>query len=210
MSSSPMARLAGPSALGAGVLIVIAQAVMLPFDRSDTLGTTQDPVFRIGGVIYMLGFLLLMIMLVSIADWLAGTGRLGTVAVVTALIGTMLLGGDLWFETFAVPWLADAAPAALDAEPSTLLMGGAFASYVTFAGGWILVGLAGFRARLFPRPLCLAIAVSGLIGYVALLSPWGVPLALSVGALGVWMLRTGAAQSRPRTDTQAQETLPTA
>ncbi len=33
------------------------------------------------------------------------------------------------------------------------------------------------------------IAISGILGYQALLSPWAVPLGLSVLALGVWMVR---------------------
>jgi hypothetical protein len=202
MSPSPLARLAGPCALGAGVLIVIAQAVMLPFDPKDHVGTTQEPLFRVGGVIYMLGFCLLMIMLVALADRLAGEGgRFGTVAVVAAVFGTMMLGGDLWFESFAVPWLSDRAPTALDTDPTVLLGLGAIISYTTFAVGWLLFGLAGYRARLFPTPICLAIAVGGLIGFQALLAPWAVPLALAVGALGIWLLRTGAAaRIRPQSD----------
>src|SRR3954447_22045361 len=193
MPRTPLAKFAGPSALGAAVLIVIAQAMMLPFDPKEHVATTQEPLFRIGGVIYMVGFLLLMILLVSVADWLVtAAGRLGTVAILVAIIGTMMLGGDLWFETFAVPWLSDMAPSALDTDPTTLLALGGLASYITFAGGWALVGVAGLRAHLFPAPIGLAIAVTGLIGFQALLAPWAVPLALSIGALGIWILRTGA------------------
>jgi hypothetical protein len=194
MSHSPLASLAGPSALGAGVLIVAAQLAMLPFDPADHVATTTDPVFQVGGVVYLVGFLLLLLTLVGLGDRLArAAGAFGTVAVVVALVGTMLLGGDLWFETFAVPWLADQAPASLDAEPTTLLMLGAFTSYLSFAAGWLLVGLAGWRSRTFPVPICLAIAVGGVIGFQALLSPWCVPLALAVGALGVWLLRAAPA-----------------
>jgi hypothetical protein len=163
MPRSPLAALAGPSALGAAVLIVIAQAMMVPFDPKEHVATTQEPLFRIGGVIYLVGFILLMIMLVAVADRLAGAGRFGAVAVVVAVIGTMLLGGDLWFETFAVPWLADMAPTSLDAEPTTLLGVGALTSYATFALGWALFGLAGLRARVFPVPICVAVAVGGLL-----------------------------------------------
>ena len=187
---SPLYRLAGPSALGAGVLIVAAQVAMLPFDPKDHVATTQHPVFQIGGVAYLVGFCLLMITLVGAWEWLAGAaGRLGTVAIVVAIVGTMLLGGDLWFETFAVPWLADMAPASLDTEPTVLLALGAITSYTLFAAGWALFGIASLRAHVFPVPICLAIAVSGLVGFRALLAPWCVPLGLSVGALRVWMLR---------------------
>jgi hypothetical protein len=51
MRPSPLSRIVGPSALGAGTLIVIAQAMMLPFDPKDHVATTQEPVFRVGGVL---------------------------------------------------------------------------------------------------------------------------------------------------------------
>jgi hypothetical protein len=189
MSHSPLAKLAGPSALGAGLLIVAAQLTMLPFDPKDHVATTTDPVFQIGGVVYLAGFLLLMLTLVGLGDRLARTGALGAVAVVAALVGTMMLGGDLWFETFAVPWIADRVPAAFDTDPTTVLALGAVASYVSFAAGWLLVGLAGWRSRAFPVPIALAIAVGGVVGFNALLSPWCIPLALAVGTLGGWLLR---------------------
>jgi hypothetical protein len=183
----------GPSALSAGILIVIAQAMMLPFDPKDHVATTQEPVFRIGGVVYLIGFCLLLIALVAIWERLDGAaGRFGTPAFLVALVGTFMLGGDLWFETFAVPWLSDQAPAALDTDPTTLLALGALSSYFLFAAGWALFGIACLRAHVFPAPICLAMAVSGVIGFQALLAPWAVPLALSVAALGAWILRTGS------------------
>ena len=164
---------------------------MLPFDPKDHMVTTQHPVFQIGGVVYLVGFCLLMITLVGAWEWLAGAaGRLATFAIVVALVGTMLLGRDLWFETFAVPWLADKAPASLDTEPTVLLALGAITSCALFAAGWALFGIASLRAHVFPAPICIAIAVSGLVGFRALLAPWCVPLGLSVAAIGVWMLRT--------------------
>ena len=142
MLDSPLSRHAGPLALAAGVLIVVAQLVMLPFDPDDHVATSTDPAFQIGGVVYMVGFCVLMLALIGAYGWglHKAPGRLGVIAFVTAIVGTMLLGGDLWFETFAVPWLADEAPASLDTDPTTLLAIGAIASYLSFAVGWLLVG----------------------------------------------------------------------
>ena len=122
MLSSPLTRLAGPLALTAGVLIVVAQLVMLPFDPKDHVATSTDPVFQIGGGIYMAGFITLMLALIgAYGHGLHKAGRLGTTAFVAAVVGTMMLGGDLWFETFAVPWIADEAPAAFDTDPTMVL-----------------------------------------------------------------------------------------
>lgn len=116
-------------------------------------------------------------------------GRLGVIGVTVALIGTMMLGGDLWFESFAVPWLADgpAAQQVFDTDPTVVLGLGAIASYVSFAVGWALFGVASFRARVFPRSISIALVIGGLVGFSALLAPFGIPLGLAVGALGLWM-----------------------
>ena len=195
MLDSPLSRHAGPLALAAGVLIVVAQLVMLPFDPDDHVATSTDPAFQIGGVVYMVGFCVLMLALIGAYGWglHKAPGRLGVIAFVTAIVGTMLLGGDLWFETFAVPWLADEAPASLDTDPTTLLAIGAIASYLSFAVGWLLVGVASYRARVFPTAICVAIAIGGVIGFRALLSPTAIPLAVAVAWLGVWMIRTPTA-----------------
>ena len=192
MSHSRLAHIAGPMAVAAGLLMVVAQLVMLPFDPNEHVATSTDPVFQVGGVIYLLGFLALMLALIGAYGWglHEHPGRFGLIAVVTAVSGTMLLGGDLWFETFAVPWIADVAPAALDEDPSTLIAIGAIASYLSFAVGWALFGIANYRARIFPAAICIALVIGGLIGFRALLSPTGIPLALAVGWMGVWMIRT--------------------
>jgi hypothetical protein len=191
MLPSPLTRLAGPMSLAAGVLFVVAQLMMLPFDPGDHVATSTDPAYQLAGGVYMLGFVALMVALVGAYGWgVHRAGRLGTVAFVTAIAGTMMLGGDLWFETFAVPWLADQAPAALDTDPTTLLAVGAVASYLSFAIGWALFGIAALRAHALPRAICAAIIVGGLLGFSALLAPFGIPIGLAVGAMGVWMIRS--------------------
>ena len=191
MSTSPLTRLAGPMALAAGVLIVVAQVMMLPFDPKDHVATSTDPQFQIAGGIYMLGFVALLIAAVGAYGWgLHKAGKLGLFGVLGAIVGTMLLGGDLWFETFAIPWIADEAPAALDTDPTMVLAIGAIASYLSFALGWALFGIASYRARVFPRTISAAIVIGGLVGFSALLAPMGIPIGVAVGSLGIWMIRS--------------------
>jgi hypothetical protein len=195
MSHTILSRLAGPFALAAGALIVGAQLVMLPFDPKDHVATTTDPAFQLGGAAYYVGFLLLILFLVADHDRLEKrAGRLGVAATLTAVVGTTALGGDLWFETFAVPWLADEAPNAFDTDPTVVLGLGALSSYLLFAVGWVLYGIATLRAHA-PVAISVAIIISGALGYQALLSPWAIPLGLSVGSLGVWLIREGPATS---------------
>jgi hypothetical protein len=178
--------------VSAAVLIVGAQLVMLPFDPKDHVATTTAIVFQLGGVAYFLGFVMLMLFVVSSHEWLAfNAGRLGVTATVAAVVGTMSLGGDLWFETFAVPWLADEAPVAFDTDPTVMLGLGAISSYLLFALGWVLYGVAALRAHA-PVVIGVGVVIGGALGYQALLSPWAIPLGLAVGALGVWLIRTKA------------------
>ena len=195
MSHSILSRAAGPFALSAGAMIVVAQLVMLPFDPKDHVATTTAPAFQFGGAAYFLGFVMLMLFLVANHERLEErTGRLGVAATIASVVGTMALGGDLWFETFAVPWLADEAPNAFDTDPTVVLGLGAVTSYLLFAVGWVLYGVATLRT---PAPVAISVAlmIGGALGYQALLSPWAVPLGVSVGALGVWLIRARPATS---------------
>ena len=180
----------GPLVLTTGLLLVVAQVVMWPFDTQDHVATTQSVVFQLAGLVYFVAFCLLLLSLVASYRWEASeAGRFGLVAAAAAAVGTMALGGDLWFETFAVPWIADRAPAAFDTEPTPLLALGAISSYLLFSLGWILFGIASLRARVFPRAISAAIVIGGVAGWAALLAPFGIPLGLAMASLGVWMMR---------------------
>ena len=192
-------RRAGLLAVMAGGLMVITELVMWPtVDPMDHVTTSLDPVYQASGVAYFLAFCLLLLALVAVhrvqADEAGAFGRVGLGA---ALVGTMFLGGDLWFETFVVPWIAAEAPQVLDIEPSGLLPIGAISSYLLFAVGWALFGLASFRAGVFPRAISAGIVVGGLLGFQALLPPFGVPLGLALAVLGVWLLRARVPAAGP-------------
>lgn len=191
MSTQPISRIAGPVALGAGVLLLVQQVVMASFiDRSDIEATMASPLYVPTAVAYFVAFCGLLVALVAAYSWEADTaGVFGLAGFLSALIGTMFLAGDLWFEAFAVPWLGNVAPAALHLAGGMLVIG-AFTGYVLFAVGWVLFGLASLRARIFPRPVSIAIVVGGVVGFQAALPPFAIPLAIAIGALGSWMIWT--------------------
>jgi hypothetical protein len=152
--AAPFARSAGWLSLTAGTLFLAAQAVMVTFDQAMNLETSQEPVFVAAKIAYLGGFVVLMFALIGVHGLQAHrAGRLGTVAFSTAIVGTMMLGGDLWFESFAVPWLA-AGPGGqgLISDPSVLMGLGAISSYLLFAAGWTLFGIAALRARVCRSP----------------------------------------------------------
>jgi hypothetical protein len=159
------------------------------------VATSQNDLFNAGSVVYLAGFYVLMFALIGVHGYQASrAGRLGTFGFAAAVLGTMHLGGDLWFESFAVPWLAEGPlPEVLSSDPSILFALGAISSYALFAFGWVAFGVASLRARVFPVWISLFIVVGGVAGYQALLSPWGIPLGLAIATLGVWMLRRRSA-----------------
>jgi hypothetical protein len=195
MSQSPLSRHAGPIAVLAGAFFTITHlALFIVMDRSDLQAMTADPAFRVFNLAYAAAFSGLMIALVAAYDRQAReAGTLGLVALCAAIVGTVNLGADMWFEAFAAPWLVEVVPQVLTAEKTTIWMIGYLSSYLLFALGWVLFGLASLRARVFPAAVSLAIVVGGVIGFQAASPPYGVPLGLAILWLGAWMIRTRGA-----------------
>src|SRR5687767_14438547 len=94
------------------------------------VATSQNNIFNAGSVLYLAGFCVLMFALIAVHGRQAHrAGRLGTFGFSAAVLGTMLFGGDLWFESFAVPWLAEGPlPEVLKSDPSMLFALGAIVS----------------------------------------------------------------------------------
>jgi hypothetical protein len=198
MSRPPLARIAGPIAVSAGVLLLIQQVAISSFlDRSAIEATMANALFVPLAVAYFMAFCGLLVALVAAYSWQADeAGAFGVLGFIAALVGTMFLAGDLWFEAFAVPWLGDVAPASLHLAGGTLMIG-AFAGYVLFAVGWVLFGLASIRARVFPLPISITIVAGGIVGFQAALPPFAVPLAVAISWLGIWMIRTSPVVNVP-------------
>jgi hypothetical protein len=190
--AAPFSRHAGWLSLAAGALFVAAQVVMWSFDQRLNIAAAEDVVFQAAKIGYLAGFVVLMFALIALHGRQAPrAGRLGAVAAGTAVVGTMLLAGDLWFESFVVPWLAAGpAPQVLTSQPSLLFALGAISSYLLFAAGWVLFGVASVRARVFPVAVSGLIVIGGVAGYSALLAPFGIPLGVALIALGGWMVAT--------------------
>jgi hypothetical protein len=125
------------------------------------------------------------------------SGRLGLFGFLAALVGTMTQGGNMWFDGFASPWLAEVLPQAFTAEKTSILVTGALLSYATFALGWVLFAFASWRERTMPVALALAVAVGGVLGYQSGLPPYGVPIGLAFAALGAWLIRADRAARVP-------------
>jgi uncharacterized membrane protein len=73
-----------------------------------------------------------------------------------------------------------------------MLVIGGFSSYVLFALGWVVFGVAGWRSHMFPLWTGALFVVAGLLGFNAGLPPYGMPIGLVMATLGWWIIRTGA------------------
>lgn len=77
-----------------------------------------------------------------------------------------------------------------------MLAVGGLSSYVLFALGWIVFGITGWRSRMFPAWAGVAFVVAGVLGSNAGLPPYGIPIGLTMAALGWWILR-GSSPRQP-------------
>ena len=199
--ASPLARAAGPIALVCGVIFAAVDAArLLAADRSlDRIEKMRQTPFQVTDALYWVVFIGLVLALASVYFRLGGRARaLGAVGFCFALVGTLDMAGNMWFDGFAGPWIADVAPGSILAGGSGMLVIGGFCSYVLFAVGWMIFGIAGWRSHMFPAWIGMLFVVAGLLGYNAGLPPYGIPIGLVMAVLGWWIIRTGAPAATPR------------
>lgn len=165
-------------------------------DLSDVAGSGRFTVATVTalGVLLLLA-LGLVALYVRQQDALGG---FGTGAFVLALVGTMLAAGGAWEQVFSVPFLADVAPAALDAGSSGSLLAGFLLSFLLLAAGWVLFALASRRAGVLPRRASTLV----LLGAVLAILPAPTALRLLVLSIGVAVMAR-AAHGRGQTPVRA-------
>jgi hypothetical protein len=184
--------------LGAGLLFAVLDLGRLPIATAeDRVAALLDPVLRTVNAAYFFGFCGLVLALIALhARQAREAGGFGTFAFSAAVVGTMTMAGDMWFDGFASPWLAEVAPQVFSTlRPTPILELGALLSYGLMAIGWALYGLATLRARVFPMLAALGMVVAGLVAFRSSFPPYGMPLGLVVAALGAWLIRSDRAES---------------
>lgn len=194
MSASPLSRIAGPIAIVAGALVVLTRLPTVLFlltgDQDLTafiLGATH----AITGVASIVAFALLVLALVAAYEREAArAGWLGLIGFASALVGTIFMAGDWWYEAFAVPRIAEVAPDLISTFVGGRLLMGGLTSFVLFGIGWALFAFASLRARVFPTAISAALLVGGLLSVI----PIGIVyltgqiiLGLAIAWLGVWL-----------------------
>ena len=199
MTPSPISRRAGMLSLTAAVLIVLSQVMRLGVGRLLGPDAATTWAHTITYTLALLGMGTLLLALTAIyTRESAALGRLGLIGYAAAFLGTLMVAGDWWFEAFAIPMIATAAPEVLDLPPSGPLLAGAITTIGLYTVGWTLFGVAALRARAFPLPAALLLLAGGLAGPLALSPPYQIPLAIAIGWIG---LTLHSESRRPRTAT---------
>jgi len=199
MSLSPLSRYAAPLAIGAGALVIVTRLVIMmttPAEIEPLKAYVLTTTHALNSVISIAAFALLAVALVAVYELHAReAGGLGALGVAAAIVGTVFMAGDWWYEAFAVPRLAEVAPDAIDTFVGGRLLAGGLASFVLFGIGWLLFGIASLRAQVFPGAVSGAIAIGGLLSGIpiglAYLSGMAI-LGIAFVSVGVWIVQTSS------------------
>jgi uncharacterized membrane protein (DUF485 family) len=170
---------AKPSTLAAGSVFLLGGVldVALRFTGDPASALVQTPLFAVRSVALLGGALLLILALVAIYERRAHQiGPFGFSAAIVAGTGTILISGLFWAEAFLYPTLGRVAPNLLDGtvRPGSYSFG-LLLSAAVFGVGWILLGIAMLRARVY-RVLPAVLIVAG--GAVSLIPATAIGQAL--------------------------------
>jgi hypothetical protein len=195
MPRSPLSRIAGPLAVVAGILVVATRlpTLFLVLTGGDLTEYIVGTTHAITSVVTIVAFGLLVLALVAIYEREApSAGWFGLIGFAAALMGTIFMAGDWWYEAFAVPRIAEVAPEAIATFVGGRLLLGGVASFLVLGVGWVLFGAASLRAHVFPTAISGAILVGGLLSGVPIGLAYltgGIILGIAIAWLGVWLMR---------------------
>ena len=197
MSTLFSGRAVGLASITAGTLVLLNQLsqVIFVLTVSESFWDATH-VYRRG-----LALVAMYVLLLALTGlyWVEANviGGLGLVGYLIAFLGTLLVAGDWWFETFIVPVLIDRVPEIIEEAPSGLILVGAFVTTAAFAVGWLIFGFSSYRAGIFPRGASILMMLGGLVGAVTLIDGSQIPLALAVGWIGLWLIRARSSELQP-------------
>ena len=84
-------------------------------------------------------------------------------AFLVAFLGMALVVGSYWAQEFVAPAAAQAAPEFLDSEELGWLNFGFALTFGLLSLGWLLLGLAALRARIYPRVAAILLIIGAVI-----------------------------------------------
>jgi len=208
MSSQPLIRWSG-IALVLGGLVQIVIGFLHPDENAP--GSLLNPMFATVHLIAAVGFMATAFGLIGLyLRQVEAGGKLNIIAFLIAFVGTVLTVGFVIDEAFflvdlaqrnpAVQTLNDFAPNATPAVQGYLpvLLGG----LMVYLLGWILTGIAAFRAGVFPRWIGVLIGIGVVLTFGSLA---GAHIVRVIGGVvfGAGLIGAGAALFGRQTESSA-------
>ena len=191
MTLHQLGRLVGPLSVIAAALIVVSQGLNLALGLAMGAQSADSAVHTLKYGLALVAMYTLLLALTGLYLKQADrAGRLGLTGYLVAFLGTLLVAGDWWFESFIVPRIAATAPDVMTGAITGSMAVGAGATFGLFAVGWIVFGVATFRAKVYPRPAAVLLIIGGVVGILAGSAPYQIPLAIAVGWIGYALTRS--------------------
>lgn len=155
---------------------------------------TSMPYIVFGGARLLGGTFLVFGLVALYAYQLEAAGKLGVVGFVVSMIGTVLLAGSAWYQLFIVPAMAAEVPAFAEAaravQAGQWLLVGMIIPVLAQVIGFVIFGIATYRARVFPRLTAVGLVIGALLMFVPIHFVSPVVLLLTVASMG-FLLFTG-------------------
>jgi hypothetical protein len=196
MTPQSSTRWVGPVSLFAATLIIVSQALNLALGLAMGAQPADNVLHSAKYGIALISTIALLFALTGLylrqAD---AAGRLGLVGYVVAFVGTVLVAGDWWFESFIAPQIAAVAPQIMTGAIAGSMAVGAAATFILFAVGWTVFGIATFRANVYPRSAAILLICGGVVGILAGSTPYQVPLAIAIGWIGYSLMQSERAEA---------------
>jgi hypothetical protein len=191
MSIQSLSRLVGPVSIAASALIIVSQLLNLGLGLALGGQSADNIIHTLKNGLAILAMYVLLLSLTGLYLRQAeSAGKLGLAGYLVAFLGTLLVAGDWWFESFIAPRIAAVAPEVMTGAITGSMAVGAGATFGLFALGWTLFGVATFRAKVYPRLAAALLIVGGVVGILAGSTPYQIPLAVAVGWIGFFLTRS--------------------
>ncbi len=189
--SSNLIRWGGLAAMLAGALFVAADLLSLSISPKfpSSASLTSEP-YAIQSVLKLAAAVLLLLGFFGLhARQAEAAGSLGTAGFLAAFSGTALAVGSFWATAFFAPAMAASDPAGFDAlnGPPGRLASAFVVTMAAFVLGWMLFGVAAWRARVYPRAAALLLILGSPLALGTLMVvgfPTGVFFSTAMAWLG--------------------------
>lgn len=185
MTAERIMRQGAVAAVIAGVLGLAGDLYHVTQDRVET-----SALFKVHGLLLIAALISAVIALVGLQlRQSAEPTAPGGVGYWLALVGTVLVAGDIYYEVAVQPRLAEEAARFLDGDPKGWHLVVVITSFALFGAGWLLTGISLARSRLFGAAPGITLAVGGFIAFTPL------PGSYMVWSIGLVLLGTACLRS---------------